>query len=117
MEMAIRNIVIDCNDMEAMTRFWGAFIGYETRWSNATYNFMLRQDGGRPGLVLQAVPEVATEKNRIHFDIEVADVEAAAQLAQDLGATLVTKIEEDGLAWTVMRDPEGNYFCIQQAER
>jgi predicted enzyme related to lactoylglutathione lyase len=65
-------------------------------------------------LVLQTVPEVPTEKNRIHLDIEVEDVDAAIQRARDLGATLVERIEEEGIAWTVMRDPEGNFFCIQQ---
>ena len=116
MEITIRNIVIDCNDAEAMRRFWGEFMGYETRWSNSTYNFMLHPDGRRPGLVLQTVPEVATEKNRLHFDVEVNDVEAAVTRARELGATLVEEIEEEGIAWTVMRDPEGNYFCVQQAE-
>ena len=78
MEIAVRNIVIDCTNPELMSAFWGAFIGYETRWSNPIYRFMLHPDGRRPGLVLQTVPEVATEKNRIHFDLDVADVEAAA---------------------------------------
>jgi predicted enzyme related to lactoylglutathione lyase len=114
-EIAVRNIVIDCTDAEVMSRFWTTFMGYETRWNNDTYTFMLHPDGRRPGLVLQKVPEVATEKNRVHFDLEVADVDAAAQRAQELGATFVRRVEEEGIAWTVMQDPEGNYFCIQQA--
>jgi predicted enzyme related to lactoylglutathione lyase len=113
-EVRIRNIVIDCNDARAMSDFWGRFLGLETRWSNDTYRFMLHPDGRRPGLVLQTVPEIPTEKNRIHFDVEVVDVDAAVQRAQDLGATLAERIQEEGIAWTVMRDPEGNFFCIQQ---
>ncbi|MEA2510365.1 MAG: hypothetical protein QOG21_2447 [Actinomycetota bacterium] len=115
MEIAVRNIVIDCSDADSMSQFWGTFLGYETKWSNDTYRFMLHPDGRRPGLVLQSVPEAATGKNRVHFDLEVADVDAAVRRAQDLGATVATKVEEDGIAWTVMRDPEGNYFCIQRA--
>lgn len=115
MEIAVRNIVIDCTDAESMSRFWRTFMGYETRWSNDTYTFMLHPDGRRPGLVLQKVPEIATEKNRIHFDLEVEDVDDATQRAQELGATFIHRVEEEGLAWTVMRDPEGNYFCIQKA--
>lgn len=113
MEMKIRNIVIDCNDADTMSSFWGAFLGYETRWQNPTYRFMLHPDGRRPGIVLQLVPEPATQKNRIHFDLEVADIGAAVQRAQELGATFVEAVEEDGLTWSVMRDPEGNYFCLQ----
>lgn len=111
----MRNVVIDCNDSDLMARFWGTFMGFETRWSNDTYRFMLPPGGGRPGLVVQTVPEIATEKNRLHIDIEVADVVEAVARAEELGATQVEGVEEDGIAWTVMRDPEGNYFCIQQA--
>jgi predicted enzyme related to lactoylglutathione lyase len=114
MEIAVRNIVIDCTDAESLSRFWSTFMGFETRWSNNTYTFMLHPDGRRPGMVLQIVPEIATEKNRIHFDLEVEDVEFAAQRAQELGATFVHRVEEEGIAWTVMQDPEGNYFCIQK---
>ncbi len=114
MEVALRNVVIDCNDLELMTRFWEAFTGYEIKWSNATYRFMLHSSGRRPGLVLQGVTEVATEKNRLHLDLEAEDVDAAIRRAEELGATRSSQIQEEGLSWTVMRDPEGNYFCLQQ---
>jgi predicted enzyme related to lactoylglutathione lyase len=114
MEFAVRNIVIDCNDSDSMSRFWENLLGYETKWSNDTYRFMLHPDGRRPGLVLQSVPEAATGKNRVHFDLEVADVAAAVRRAEDLGASIAAKVEEAGIAWTVMRDPEGNLFCIQR---
>jgi catechol 2,3-dioxygenase-like lactoylglutathione lyase family enzyme len=115
LEVAIRNVVIDCNDPDAMTRFWQELLGFEVKWSSDTYRFMLHPDGRRPGLVLQTVPEPATEKNRLHLDLEVADVDAAVRRAEDLGATRIESIQEDGIAWTVLRDPEGNYFCLQQA--
>jgi catechol 2,3-dioxygenase-like lactoylglutathione lyase family enzyme len=115
MKLAIRNVVIDCNNAELMTTFWGALLGFEVKWSNPTYRFLLDPDGRRPGLVLQLVPERPREKNRLHLDLEVADVAAAVDQAVELGATRVETIEEDGIAWTVMRDPEGNHFCLQQA--
>ncbi|MEA2507449.1 MAG: hypothetical protein QOH48_2067 [Actinomycetota bacterium] len=116
MDVGIRNVVIDCTDPERMTRFWQALMGYEMKWSNETYRFMLHPDGRRPGLVLQTVSETPTDKNRLHLDLEVADVPGAVKRAEDLGAALVRSVEEEGIAWTVMRDPEGNYFCLQQAE-
>jgi predicted enzyme related to lactoylglutathione lyase len=115
MEVAVRNVVIDCNDLEGMCRFWETLTGYELRWSNATYRFLLDPQGRRPGLVLQRVAEVATEKNRLHLDLEAEDVTAAIRRAEELGATRIERIEEEGISWTVMRDPEGNYFCFQQA--
>jgi predicted enzyme related to lactoylglutathione lyase len=115
MEIGVRNIVIDCNDVEAMSRFWESLLGLESKWSNDTYRFMLPPDGRRPGLVLQSVPERPMGKNRVHFDLEVADVDAAVERARELGASVATKVEEEGIAWTVMTDPEGNFFCIQLA--
>ncbi len=61
--------------------------------------------------------------NRLHLDIRVTDPEAdevdrrAAQRAEatrliDLGATEVGPVEDLGGFWIVMRDPEGNEFCI-----
>jgi predicted enzyme related to lactoylglutathione lyase len=114
-EIRVRNVVIDCNDSELMARFWGQLMGFETKWSNETYTFMLSLSGDRPGLVLQTVPEKAVEKNRVHLDLEVADVAGTVARAEQLGASRVELVEEDGIAWTVMRDPEGNFFCIQQA--
>jgi predicted enzyme related to lactoylglutathione lyase len=114
MEIAVRNIVIDCNDADTMSSFWENLLGYETKWSNDTYRFMLHPDSRRPGFVLQSVPERPMGKNRVHFDLEVADVDATVQRAQELGASVASHVEEDGVAWTVMTDPEGNYFCIQR---
>ncbi|MEA2485781.1 MAG: hypothetical protein QOD46_892 [Actinomycetota bacterium] len=114
MEIAVRNIVIDCNDADAMSSFWENLLGLETKWSNEVYRFMLHPDGRRPGFVLQTVPERRVGKNRVHFDLEVADVDAAVQRALELGASVAAKVEEDGIAWTVMTDPEGNLFCLQR---
>jgi predicted enzyme related to lactoylglutathione lyase len=115
MDVAMRNVVIDCNDPERMAHFWQSLMGFEMKWSNETYRFMLHPDGRRPGLVLQVVPEIPREKNRLHLDLDVPDVAAAVKRAEELGATMVKSVDEDGIAWTVMRDPEGNYFCFQQA--
>jgi predicted enzyme related to lactoylglutathione lyase len=113
-ELDVRNVVSDCNDLAVMRRFWGAITGFTERWSNATYVFMLHEDGRRPGLVLQEVTEPAREKNRLHLDLNAPDVTAAIEMVKALGGTFVEHVEEEGINWSVMCDPEGNYFCIQQ---
>ncbi|WP_459981910.1 VOC family protein [Nocardioides sp. AN3] len=52
------------------------------------------------------VPEPKTVKNRIHWDLDVADLE----LLTGDGAT-VLRAPDDEISWTVMADPEGNEFC------
>jgi len=71
---------------------------------------------GAPGpkLLLQRVAEPKTVKNRMHFDIEVADVHAEADRLVALGATRVSEgsCSEHGSTWLLMSDPEGNEFCV-----
>ena len=45
-------------------------------------------------------------KNRIHFDVDTADV----QLLVDAGATLL-RPQDDEIGWSVLADPDGNEFC------
>lgn len=61
--------------------------------------------------------EPKTVKNRMHFDIEVADVRAEADRLGALGATCVIDgpCSEHGSTWLLMSDPEGNEFCVCDA--
>ncbi len=67
------------------------------------------------GSHFQRVPEPKIAKNRVHLDVpingEVLDT-AVAQLV-DRGAQFVEFGEHPGHRWAVMRDPEGNEFCLQ----
>jgi predicted enzyme related to lactoylglutathione lyase len=60
------------------------------------------------------VPEDKAVKNRMHFDIEVADIHAEAERLVSLGATQVSEApcSEHGSTWVLMTDPEGNEFCV-----
>ncbi len=49
-------------------------------------------------------------KNRVHIDIGADDMEAEVERVRGLGAERVETFKN----WTVMRDPEGNEFCIVQ---
>ncbi|MFD4654549.1 VOC family protein [Kitasatospora sp. NPDC058444] len=65
-------------------------------------------------VLFQAVPEPKQGKNRLHLDVHPGPGERAATVARltALGATVLRQVEEPGGAWTVMRDPEGNEFCV-----
>ena len=83
--------------------------------------------GEGPKIWFQPVPEKKTVKTRFHFDIYVADRSAPmeeiiatidAKVAElvDRGATVdhPNRIDTDTLQryFVVMRDPEGNEFCV-----
>jgi predicted enzyme related to lactoylglutathione lyase len=110
------NVNIDCADLDRMVAFYGAALGYELSGSAGDhYRAMLPIDGNGPKLVFQKVPEGKTVKNRVHLDLIVGDAmerEAARFVA--LGATRRSDgtVNEYGLSWIVMADPEGNELCL-----
>ena len=102
-------VAIDCADPEPLGRWWQGLIGGE-----------LEVDGdgdasltaaGFPRLDFLRVPEPKTVKDRLHLDLRTSDVEAAKEQALAHGAVLAPDVY-DGGSWVVLRDPEGNEFCL-----
>ena len=68
-------------------------------------------DPGRPRVLFQRVPEARAGKNRLHLDLRGDTFDEAVEAALRLGATPADDVY-DGGSWQVLRDPEGNEFCI-----
>ena len=72
-------------------------------------------EGGR--IAFQPVPEGKTAKNRLHVDLLVDDLLASTATAVASGATAVgAVVDEDNGSYQVLRDPEGNEFCLVTAD-
>ncbi len=107
---------------------WDAFldsIGWPADQRDARWA-IVDPAGIRPRLLFQKVPEgeaAKTAKNRVHLDVSVgaglpaaerpAVVRAKADELLALGAAEVREVDENGEYWIVLRDPEGNEFCLQ----
>jgi hypothetical protein len=89
-------------------------LGYTTIGGAGSYVMLVDAEGIRPKLLLQAVPEAKSSKNRMHLDIETADVNREASRLESLGATRLEAgtHHEHETNWVVMADPEGNEFCV-----
>jgi predicted enzyme related to lactoylglutathione lyase len=107
-------LVLDCADPVTLAEFWGPALDYASVGEVGSYVALF--PNGRPGpkLLLQRVEEPKVTKNRVHFDIEVPDIETEATRLEDLGATRVSAaaMSEHGSNWVLMADPEGNEFCV-----
>lgn len=110
---SVQELVLDCNDVEKVAGFWARLLGvtwamvFDPGWA------VLEVDGLR--LAFQQVPEAkASPKNRLHLDLQVTDLVGAAAEAEALGATRASTLEDhaDLTGFVVMRDPEGNEFCL-----
>jgi hypothetical protein len=94
----------------------------EERWNDASA--VVDPDGAGPRIYFQRVPEPKTVKNRVHLDLNVTggpsvpiegrreQVEAEAERLTGIGATRLRAVEELGVYWVVLHDPEANEFCV-----
>jgi Glyoxalase-like domain len=111
MPSVIKSVSFDAADALALATFWAAVLGSDVdEESTADKAFVEAAGWGGPNIWFTRVPEPKTAKNRMHFDLRapgsVAD--EAARLEQ-LGASVVGHRGHN----TVMRDPEGNEFCVE----
>lgn len=112
-QVRVGELVVDCNDLELVPRFWAALLGHAETSRDADWVDLGPLGPGGPTLSFQRVPEAKAGKNRLHLDLLVHDAVAAGRRAQELGAQAAGPLHE-GLAgpWQVWRDPEGNEFCL-----
>lgn len=106
-------LVIDTVDPARIAPFWCALLGVRERgWFGEDY-LLLERDDRTPGIAFQRVPETKAVKNRLHVDVDVADMDAAVARILELGGSIASEPRElDGYSWRVMADPEGNEFCV-----
>jgi len=106
---------------------WESFLAAndvpESEWNSASA--VVDPQGSGPRIFFQRVPEPKQSKNRLHLDLSLSgghdtpldqrrDRLAAEQARlMRIGARVVGPVEERGEFWIVLRDPEGNEFCIQ----
>jgi predicted enzyme related to lactoylglutathione lyase len=107
-------LVLDCANPETLARFWREALGYRDFYTDAHLAVLVPDEGNAAPLLLQAVPEPKSGKNRMHLDIVVDDVEAEVHRLQGLGADRIDEGVQSfgGTRWVRMSDPERNEFCV-----
>ena len=120
-------VVVDCRDPGAQAAFWAEVLGYAledagTGDVEGDRASIVAPDG--PRVLFQRVPELKYGKNRVHLDVRaggprgtpkavrvpLVDAEVARLVA--LGATHMRTTDERDDYFGVLRDPEGNEFCV-----
>ncbi len=114
MKPYLANVTMDCADAEAQSAFYAALLDREVVFRAGVYVVVGPSRQHEPNLILQQVPDPTPGKARTHFDLHVTDLAATTAKAIALGATQGADVEELGLSWRVMHDPEGNPFCLTE---
>jgi predicted enzyme related to lactoylglutathione lyase len=111
-------VTIDCSDAQVEARFWAELLGGEVQHAERDYGMVSasgmtigfgRSDDFQP----PTWPDTQGRK-QFHFDLAVADIDAAASRAVELGASLPDHqpAVEEGGTWRVLLDPAGHPFCL-----
>ncbi len=122
----LHDVVFDSRHPASIARFWAAVLeGYEVAPYDEVELARLRDQGitdpqddpnvlvqassgAHPRIFFQLVPEPKTVKNRVHLDLRCDSVPTEVERLEHLGASVVSHHD----AYLVMRDPEGNEFCL-----
>jgi hypothetical protein len=108
LEQGLECICVDSTDPPALATWWQRLVGGDTH-IDSDGDVALRTAGIL--LLFLAVPDSKRVKNRLHVDLRATDFDAAVEAAVALGAQRADDVY-DGPRWQVLRDPEGNEFCI-----
>lgn len=114
--LQLLHATFSCAEPGRVAEFWSALLDYERAPAGDSWLATdPRGEGTR--LLFNQMEKSQTIEAPIHLDINVPDREAELERVLQLGGRLVeTKSHTIGdlsETWTVMRDPEGNGFCIQ----
>ena len=119
--MEIAMITYDCNDPRSLANFYAKLL--DAPIEHASHDFVIV--ASTPNLGFQRVERHVLSKNRVHLDLRAAPglegaermaaLEAEAVRLVAIGATRVERHEPAPpmtAGHLVMRDPEGNEFCL-----
>lgn len=108
---------IDCSDAAALAHFYADLSGGEVGFVSEEYGYAQATVAGATINFQQvagyAAPQWPSQEHpqQFHLDFRVADLDAAAARAEELGAKQASE-QPGGEAYRVMTDPDGHPFCL-----
>ena len=111
----VSHTTVDCTHAYELSEWWKLLLGYVDVDGDPNLpgheECMILDPGSGHRILFIEVPEPKTVKNRLHLDVRSQDFTTAIAQALALGATRANDLYAGG-RWQVLRDPEGNEFCI-----
>ena len=118
MSVSLLAVIVDCRDPGRQAGFWAHALAYKVSQRNPDEFLVCDPAGAGGSLYFMKVPEPKVGKNRLHLDL-VTPGSMEAEVARLVAAgAQVVEVRRDPASydnpdtWTVMRDPEGNEFCV-----
>ncbi len=109
-------IAIDALDIPAVLPFWRAVFGYVVAAQPIAEGhdeaIVVDPAGQGPTVWFQQLDAPRPQRNRIHFDLTVAEDEAEVRIAAALAAGGRMVSDAHARAFWILADPEGNEVCV-----
>ena len=118
MACRITELVLDCRDPEALSRWWCAVLDWVELGREGDLSIEIGPRGGStagvPTLVLNSSDDPRRGKLPLHLDVNATDRDQDAELERllELGARPADVGQTGQESWVVLADPEGNEFCL-----
>ena len=115
--LQLDHITFSCDEPQRVAEFWSALLDYEPTRAGGDGWIATDTRGEGPKLLFNKMEASPTIEIPIHLDVVVPDRAAEIGRVLELGGKLVEnksfEIGELSGGCTVMRDPEGNGFCLE----
>jgi predicted enzyme related to lactoylglutathione lyase len=115
MSVTVTCITIDCREPRVVAEFWAEVLGWRVAHVTDEGAVVEAPDKVQPYLEFIAVPEPKTLKNRVHLGLSTTELDDQIERLSAMGAHVAWE-EEFPPEWpyrnVILRDPEGNEFCL-----
>jgi predicted enzyme related to lactoylglutathione lyase len=128
-ERHIGNVTFSCAEPRELGRFWANALGWPDEEIDedflqqfrdagvderqvTSFYLVRRPEGRRPHFLFQRREKSRPASYPIHLDFVTEDREAEIERLTGAGASVVETKVGTNITFTVMRDPEGNPFCV-----
>jgi len=117
MRLYVGSTVINTVDVAKGVAFWTAALGYVVHhWPDETFAVLTDPNRRWSNVSLQLTDEPKEGVNRLHLDLYTGDQEGEVERLLGLGATRPKWTYPPAADFVVLRDPDGNEFCVIQTE-
>jgi len=110
--LRLRNVTFMTPDPARLADFWAVALGWTERKTTPDEIVLADAEWSFPRFTFQRVVDPRPAPSAVHIDLFSGGRVAAVARLVELGAIEGDTYGDENLRWTVMRDPDGNEFCV-----
>ncbi len=115
MTISVVCITVDCREPKRVAEFWAKALDWRIAHVSDDGAVVEAPHRSQPYLEFIVVPEPKTSKNRVHLGLSTAELDQQIERLVSMGAEVAWE-ETFPPEWpyrnVILRDPEGNEFCL-----